>query len=94
MTDRFSEMAERVLLDMESYALRQSIDGRRRVLADALRAAHARGVDEAVQAERERIEREIKHLVPAYLQFAGTTGGTTLLHDEAVLRIVRGEGGE
>jgi hypothetical protein len=39
-------MAGRVQLDVESYAMRHSIDGRRRVIAEALRAAHARGLDE------------------------------------------------
>lgn len=44
--DRFDELAERVQLDCESYAFRASLDGRRRVIADALRAAHARGMEE------------------------------------------------
>ena len=46
----FSEMAERVQLECESYSLRHSIDGRRRVLADALRAAHNLGL--STQPER------------------------------------------
>lgn len=44
MTDRFEEMAERVLLDLACTAYG---GGRRRIVADALRVAHVGGVDEA-----------------------------------------------
>lgn len=53
--DRFEEMAERVQLDMESYALRQSIDGRRRVIAEALRATYERGAEEDRAKGREDV---------------------------------------
>jgi hypothetical protein len=46
MNDRFDEMAERVQLAAEAYGLRHNIDSRKRVIAEALRAAHARGLDE------------------------------------------------
>ena len=39
MIDRFDEMADRVLLDL-------AIGGRHATIANALRAAHARGIDE------------------------------------------------
>lgn len=56
MSDRFDEMAGRVQLDMESYALRQSIDGRKRVIAEALRSAYERGREEgaALPAARQQ----------------------------------------
>ena len=46
MSDRFDEMAERVQLDMEAYVLRQTIDGRRQVIANALRSEYERGLAE------------------------------------------------
>lgn len=55
MRDRFEEMAERVQLDLESYWLRQSIDGRRRVIAEALRAAYERGAGEGRAKGREDV---------------------------------------
>lgn len=45
MTDKFDEMAERVQDDCESYVLRASLDGRRRVIAEALRKAYELGFE-------------------------------------------------
>ena len=46
MTDRFDEMAGRVQMDIAVFAMPTGTSARR-VIADALRAAHAGGVDEA-----------------------------------------------
>ena len=46
MTDRFDEMAGRVQMDLAAFAMPTGTSARR-VIADALRAAHACGVDEA-----------------------------------------------
>ena len=46
MTDRFDEMAGRVQMDLAAFAMPTGTSARR-VVADALRAAHACGVDEA-----------------------------------------------
>lgn len=46
MTDRFDEMAGRVQMDLAAFAMPTGTSARR-VIADALRAAHAGGVDEA-----------------------------------------------
>ena len=46
MTDRFDEMAGRVQMDLAVFAMPTGTSARR-VIADALRAAHAGGVDEA-----------------------------------------------
>lgn len=53
MDDRFLRMAATVQAECESYALRASIDGRRRVIADALREASC---DEEVAALRAEIK--------------------------------------
>lgn len=46
MTDRFDEMAGRVQMDLAAFAMPTGTSARR-VIADALRAAHEGGVDEA-----------------------------------------------
>ena len=50
MGDRFDDLAERVQLDCESYVMRGSIDGRKRLIREALVAAHAIGKEEADEA--------------------------------------------
>lgn len=45
--DRFDKMAETAQAELDSYDLRQSIDGRRRVIAAALRTTHSLGLEEA-----------------------------------------------
>lgn len=43
--DRFSIEAQEVRASVESYELRHSIDGRARVISDALRRAYALGIE-------------------------------------------------
>lgn len=52
--DRFDKMAEAAQAEMDSYDLRQSIDGRRRVIAAALRSTHALGLEEAKRGWEQR----------------------------------------
>lgn len=62
--DRFEEFAERLTLDMA--VLRPTPEGRRQYLANALRDAHRRGVED----ERDRVIAEVLRLLESRRQQA------------------------